>query len=202
MIGKGQIWILLCGALLAGCVAQPVGWTAALVALAGANRPAMAWDERPEAAEWTAATLTALARQDDVLAAQVPGDVARFCPGYQEAGMRDRRAFWAGLLSVMAKHESGLNPQARGAGGRYVGLMQISPRTAAYHGCEATTGEALEDGAANLACAVTIAAAQVGRDGLIAGAGNRGLARDWGPMKREAKRAEIAAWTAAQDYCG
>lgn len=202
MIGKGQIGILLCGALLAGCVAQPMGWTAALVALAGANLPVMAWDERPEAAEWTYATLSALAKHDEVLATQVPGDVAEFCPGYPKASLRERRAFWAGLLSALAKHESGLNPEARGAGGRYVGLMQLSPKTASYHGCAATTGEALQDGAANLACAVTIAAAQVGRDGLIAGKGNRGLARDWGPLKRTGKRAAIAEWTAAQDYCG
>jgi hypothetical protein len=59
----------------------------------------------------------------------------------------------------------------------------------------------LKDGAANLACALRIGAAQVERDGVVVGAGNRGLGRDWAPFRKASKRADIAAWTSAQSYC-
>lgn len=187
--------------VLTACVAPGLQGLAAVNTLAAPEQPAMGWDHRPEAAVWTAATLTALERQDHALADRVPGDIAAFCPAYPEASAQDRRAFWAGLLSAVAEYESGWDPAASGGGGRYLGLLQISPRTAANYGCDGASSAALKDGPANLACAVKIIAAQVGRDGLVAGAGNRGLARDWGPMKRDGKRTEIAVWTAAQDYC-
>lgn len=159
--------------------------------------PAMRWDHRPEAAGWTTSTLLAVAARDDVLAARVPGDIAAWCPGYPKAALQDRRAFWVGLLSAVAKYESSWNPHASGGGGRYVGLMQISPATASNYGC----GGGLKDGSANLACAVRIVAAQVGRDGVVAGRGNRGIGRDWGPFRSSSKRAEMSAWTAKQSYC-
>ena len=114
--------------------------------------------------------------------------------------MNDRRAFWVGVMSAVAKYESGYNAKASGAG-RYFGLMQISTQTAnAYH-CEANTGRELKSGAANLDCAVKIIARQVGRDGMVSGKGNRGVARDWGPMSKSKVRADIAAWTGKQAYC-
>ncbi len=109
--------------------------------------------------------------------------------------------FWAGLLSKVAKYESSWNPAAAGGGGLYIGLMQISPRTAGNYGCEATSAKALKDGAANLQCAVTILSQQVARDGVVAGQGNRGAGRDWMPFRDRAKRAEIAGWTKSQPYC-
>ncbi len=165
------------------------------------DSPAMGWDSRPEAAKWTKATLVALSSKDGELAGTVPGDIETFCPGYPAAGMEDRRAFWAGLLSRVAKYESSWNPAAAGGGGRYIGLMQISPRSAANHGCSATTAVALKDGSANLQCAVEIISGQVARDGLVAGSGNRGVGRDWMPFRNAEKRGEIAAWTRAQPYC-
>ncbi len=159
--------------------------------------PAMRWDHRPEAASWTTSTLLAVAAQDDKLASRVPGDIAAWCPGYPKASLQDRRAFWVGLLSAVAKYESSWNPRASGGGGRYVGLMQISPGTASHYGC----GGGLKDGSANLSCAVRIVATQVGRDGVVAGRGNRGIGRDWGPFKSASKRGEMAAWTAKQSYC-
>jgi Transglycosylase SLT domain len=161
----------------------------------------MRWDHRPEAAEWTSATLIAVSTKDPVLAATVPADIAAWCPAYPKAGIAERRAFWAGLLSAMAKYESSWNPLAAGGGGRWIGLMQISPRTAANYGCSATSSSALKDGAANLACAVEIMADQVGRDGVVAGGGNRGVGRDWMPLRDGEKRAEMSAWTRAQPYC-
>ncbi|MES2667193.1 MAG: lytic transglycosylase domain-containing protein [Pseudomonadota bacterium] len=159
--------------------------------------PAMRWDHRPEAAGWTTSTLLAVAARDDVLANRVPGDIAAWCPAYPKAPLQDRRAFWVGLLSAVAKYESSWNPRASGGGGRYVGLMQISPATASQYDC----GGGLKDGSANLACAVRIVAAQVGRDGVVAGRGNRGIGRDWGPFRSASKRAEMSAWTSKQSYC-
>ena len=116
----------------------------------------------------------------------------------------ERRAFWAGLFSALAKHESTWNPEAKGGGGRWIGLMQIAPDTARAYDCDLPEGAGLTDGEANLACAVKIAAAQVGRDGAIVSDGSgdwRGIARDWAPMRVEAKREDVADWTSAQDYC-
>lgn len=179
------------------------------VSLAGAERsevtpdspPPMGWDHRPEAAEWTRATLLAVSAKDPVLADTVPSDIAGWCPAYAGAGIGARRAFWAGLLSSVARYESSWNPQAAGGGGRWIGLMQISPRTAATYGCGATSAAALKDGSANLQCAVKIMADQVGRDGVVARPGNRGLGRDWMPLRDAGKRDVMAAWIRVQPYC-
>ena len=163
--------------------------------------PVMRWDTRPEAATWTSRALRAVSAHDPQLAARIPADIGAFCPGYADTSRANRRAFWVGLLSATAKHESTFNPKASGGGGRYIGLMQISPGTARQAGCTAQSSAALKDGAANLECAVRILAPHVAEDGLVAGKGNRGMARDWGPLTRKSKRADIAAWTSAQPYC-
>ena len=163
---------------------------------APAMLPAMAWDHRPEASEWTLSTMNALEGPGAGLPALVPSDIASWCPGYPEASDAERRAFWSGLFSALAKHESTWNPAAVGGGGRWFGLVQISPRTAAYHGCTVSSGQALKDGEANLRCAVRIAANQVPKRGSVA----RGM-RDWGPFHHESKRAEMSAWTRSQSYC-
>ncbi|MCB6176516.1 transglycosylase SLT domain-containing protein [Rhodobacter sp. Har01] len=168
--------------------------------LSGATPP-MRWDHRPEAADWTRAALLAVAAQDQALASRVPADIAAWCPGYAKAGLAERRAFWVGLMSAVAKHESGWNPAAAGGGGRWIGLMQISPKTARGHGCAAPSAAALKDGAANLTCAVSIFAEDVARDGVVAGKGNRGLGRDWMPFRKADKRADMAGWTSAQPWC-
>ena len=162
---------------------------------------AMAWDARPESAAWTGSTLASVARYDNILAAEVPADIKRWCPGYAKNSLTERRAFWVAALSVLAKPESGFNPRASGGGGRYIGLLQISPQTARANGCAAATAGALKDGAANLACGVQIMARQVAKDGVMAGNGRQGLGRDWGPVNKPATRASMAAWTAKQSYC-
>jgi hypothetical protein len=166
-----------------------------------AMMPAMRWDHRPEASDWTQATLTAVAARDDALAGQIPADIATFCPNYAKASLPERRAFWAGLLSAVAKYESSWNPAASGGGGRYLGIMQLSPRTAAQHGCDAQSAAALKDGAANLQCSVKVMAHAVGTDGVVAGNGRQGVGRDWMPLRKSKERAEIAAWTSSQSYC-
>jgi hypothetical protein len=155
----------------------------------------MGWNHRPEADMWTRAALDALSSYGAAIPATVPSDIEDWCPGYETASMADRRAFWAGLLSTLAKHESTWQPELVGAG-RYYGLMQISPPTARYRGCAATSGAALKDGAANLRCAVRIMSHTVPAKGSVVG----GM-WDWGPFHVPAKRAEMAAWTRAQSYC-
>nr|WP_235019404.1 transglycosylase SLT domain-containing protein [Tabrizicola flagellatus] len=163
--------------------------------------PPMQWDHHPEGDEWTESTLLALSTKDQMLSERVPADIETWCPGYETASVPERRAFWAGLLSAVAKYESTWNEKASGGGGRWIGLMQISPRSAANYGCEATSVGALKDGEANLECAVEIMSRQVARDGLVAGGGNRGIGRDWAPLRSNEKRSAMAAWTRAQPYC-
>lgn len=163
--------------------------------------PPMRWDHRPEGEEWTESTLVALSTKDAILSQQVPDDIQTWCPAYPEAPIEARRAFWAGLLSAVAKYESTWNPTASGGGGRWIGLMQISPRSAANYGCEATSVVALKDGESNLECAVEIMSTQVAKDGLVAGGGDRGIGRDWAPLRSSEKRAEMASWTSEQSYC-
>lgn len=164
--------------------------------------PAARWDHLPQGSAWTEATLRALEAEGAVLINTVPADVEGFCPGYADAGPDQRRAFWVGFLSSAAKFESRWNPLARGGGGEYKGLMQISDATARANGCE--TGEALLDGSRNLSCAVRIMARHVGRDGAVVGGGERGwlgAARDWLPLRKKAARSDLAGWTSAQSYC-
>ena len=191
---KPKWFVAMCLFGLSACVA-PAGSETTDVT------PPMRWDHRPEAAEWTTSTLLAVSTKDPVLSQQVPADITSWCPAYPHADLDERRAFWAGLLSAVAKYESSWNPQAAGGGGRWIGLMQISPKTAANYGCDATSAGALKDGEANLECAVEIMSEQVARDGVVAGGGNRGVGRDWMPLRDSSKRAEMAAWTRAQPYC-
>ncbi|NCO85350.1 MAG: transglycosylase SLT domain-containing protein [Rhodobacterales bacterium] len=165
-----------------------------------AAMPVMGWDHRPEAEHWTEATLAALLEADAPLVNVVPDDITDWCPGYVAATADERAAFWAGLFSALARFESTWNPQAVGGGGQWFGLVQISPRTARSYGCDAASGDALQDGAANLSCAVQIAERTVARDRVVA-AGGGGLAADWGPFANAGKRAEMASWVSSQSYC-
>lgn len=194
MVKRGKI-VALAALMLSGCVPEKTALQSTLPEVP------TRWDHRPEAPTWTAAAFVAVAENDDVLASRVPGDIGAWCPGYASASLNDRRAFWVGLMSVVAKSESSHNPAAAGGGGRYIGLMQISPKTAVANGCEATSARALKDGSENLTCAVEVFSRDVARDGVVAGKGNRGVGRQWGPFRKADARAEMAAWTAKQPYC-
>lgn len=161
---------------------------------------AMRWDEKAQSDEWTAATFAALETHGSPLLSLVPGDIAAWCPAYPDADENQRAAFWAGMLSTLAKHESTWNPAAVGGGGRWFGLVQIAPATARGYGCAAGSGAALQNGPANLSCAVRIAAVTVPRDGVVA-AGGGGLAADWGPFQSARKREDMRSWVSAQSYC-
>jgi hypothetical protein len=162
--------------------------------------PRLRWDGHSQDMDWTLATMAALRGPGASLVRTVPRDIADWCPGYEAAG--DGTA--AGLLGgaglgarLARKHPS---RGAVGGGGRWFGLVQISPATARYRGCQATSGEALLDGEANLRCGLRIMGATVPRDGVVS-RGMRGVAADWGPFHSTRKREDMRQWLRAQDYC-
>ncbi len=180
--------LTLCG--LSACAGLDASSDAAV------EPPAMRWDFRPDSGPWTEGTLDALATHGAALPALVPADYEEWCPGYPEQTAENRAAFWAGLFSALAEHESTWRPEAVGGGGLWYGLVQILPSTARLYGCDATTGAELKDPVANLRCGVRIAAHQVADRGTV----SRGML-DWGPFHSSSKRAEMAAWTRSQPYC-
>ena len=76
------------------------------------NLPRTRWENRPEAQLWTRAALSALKEHGARLPQTVPRDIETWCPAYAGAGEAQRRAFWVGLLSTLAKHESTFRPNA------------------------------------------------------------------------------------------
>lgn len=162
--------------------------------------PAARWDKTSGRKSWTLATLSALKTHATVLPDIVPRDIAEYCPAYPHAPREVREAFWVGLTSALAWHESTHRPGAVGGGGKWYGLTQILPATARGYGCKARSGEALKDPEDNLSCALRIMAKTVKRDRVIS-AGMRGVAADWGPFHSAKKRADMKAWTRKQPYC-
>ncbi|MEL6465412.1 MAG: transglycosylase SLT domain-containing protein [Pseudomonadota bacterium] len=163
--------------------------------------PRTRWTHQPNHLLWNRAALSALKGHAQPLVDLTPADITDWCPRYPAAREADRRAFWLGFLSALAKHESTYKPRAVGGGGRWYGLLQILPATARGYGCHAVTGEDLKKGAANLSCALRIMAVTVPRDGVIYGRGGKGVAADWGPLRSASKRADMAGWLQRQRYC-
>ncbi|MEM7644656.1 MAG: transglycosylase SLT domain-containing protein [Pseudomonadota bacterium] len=162
--------------------------------------PDLRWDHVRGSSRWTRAAMQALERHGDRLLDTVPRDIAQWCPAYPDSPEWERKAFWAGLLSTLAKHESTYRPTAVGGGGKWYGLVQILPATARGYGCRATTGEALKDGAMNMSCAVRILNVTVPRDGVVS-RGYRGVAADWGPFHSNSKREDMRRWLVRQPFC-
>jgi len=165
--------------------------------------PETRWNFKEGSDLWTRAAMTAIAGHGDGLDSLIPRDIANWCPAYSANGTHKRRAFWVGMMSALAKHESTYNPQAVGGGDLWYGLLQIYPDTARRYGCRAQTGTALKDPEDNLSCAARIMNVTVARDNAIAVRDSRwrGVAADWGPMSNRNKIAEMSAWTRAQSYC-
>lgn len=166
--------------------------------------PRTRWQHMSGHAVWTRAALSALKDHGQPLVDLVPADIENWCPKYPEASAAERRAFWVGFMSALAKHESTYKPWAVGGGGKWYGLLQILPATARGYKCRVGTGTALKNGAANLSCATRILAHTVPRDGVIHGYVNRkgqGVTADWGPMHSAPKRRDMAAWLKRQTYC-
>lgn len=168
-----------------------------------ANVPNTRWTHQPDHLLWNRSALSALKSHGKPLVDMVPRDIQTWCPHYPDANDADRRAFWLGFMSALAKFESTYKPAAVGGGGKWYGLLQILPATARGYKCNVGTGEALKNGAANLSCAVRIMAFTVPRDGVVHAKDKRwrGVSADWGPMRSPSKRADIAGWLNRQPYC-
>ncbi len=162
--------------------------------------PPMRWDSHPRGARWSQAVMGALRSHGSGLMDVVPEDIDTWCPAYETADRDQRAAFWAGLVSTLAWHESTHRPRAVGGGGRWFGLVQIAPGTARWRNCEVRSGQALLDGAANLRCGIRIMAITVPRDQVVS-EGMRGVAADWGPFHSRRKREDMRSWVSRQDYC-
>lgn len=130
--------------------------------------PDARWDFRGDSGSWTRAALAALRSHGSDMETTVPRDIASWCPAYAENPPHLRRAFWVGMMSALAKHESTYRPTAVGGPNLWYGLLQIYPDTARRYGCRATTGEALKDPEDNLSCAIRIMNVTVPRDNAIA----------------------------------
>lgn len=178
-------------------------WTAVRPVARPTYIPRTEWGTRNGRVMWTRVAMAALQAQDHDLADVVPRDIGAWCPAYAENPPEKRRAFWVGMMSALAKHESRWDPQAVGGGGLWYGLLQILPDTARRYVCRARTGEALTDPEDNLSCAARIMSRTVTRDRAVALMDGRwrGVAADWGPMSNRSKIAEMSAWTRAQPYC-
>lgn len=165
--------------------------------------PRTRWEHKPGNPVWTRAAMSAIATEDNDLESVVPTDIDRWCPAYTDNPPELRRAFWVGMMSALAKHESTYNPEAVGGPNLWYGLLQIYPDTARRYGCRATTGEALKNPTENLSCAARIMNVTVARDRAIAVYNGRwrGVAADWGPMSNPSKIPEMANWTRQQSYC-
>ncbi|WP_424942940.1 transglycosylase SLT domain-containing protein [Aliiroseovarius crassostreae] len=190
-------WVFAVALLVSGCMS---GETTEMVASRSEPTLTMRWDHLDHGAAWTSAAMTALEAHGAGLAGLVPADIADWCPDYPNQSATGRNAFWAGMLSTLAKHESTWRQTAVGGGGKWYGLVQILPGTARGYGCEARSGAALKDGPANLSCAVRIMAHTVPRDGVVS-RGMRGMAADWGPFHSAKKREDMRAWVQSQPYC-
>lgn len=164
------------------------------------NLPRTRWEYLPESKLWTRAALASLKGHASPLIDIVPTDIGDWCPAYPTADAHARRAFWVGLLSTLAKHESTYRPYAVGGGGRWYGLLQILPATARGYKCRARSGAALKHGPDNLSCALRIMTFTVTRDGVVS-QGMRGVAADWGPFHSSKKRNDMKRWMNRQSYC-
>ncbi len=136
-----------------------------------------AWSDTNKDGSWTKAAEYAVAKSP--LPRQVPKDIYYFCPTYAKLNQKERKKFWVGLLSAMAKPESNFRPQSyytekfTDAKGRRVvsrGLLQISIESANQqrYNCDIPTATLLHDPKVNLSCGVKILSKWVQSDGVIA----------------------------------
>lgn len=165
--------------------------------------PAARWDDTEDGALWTRVAMSAFAAHAPEITGVVPRDIGTWCPAYEAADEDQRRAFWVGMMSALAYHESRFLPHVAGGPDLWFGVMQIYPPTARGYDCRATTGNALRDPTENLSCATRIMAVTVPRDEAIAVHDGRwrGIAADWGPMVSRIKRNDMIEWTRSQNYC-
>jgi hypothetical protein len=92
--------------------------------------PRTRWETLPGGPLWTRAAMSALAAHGAGIEEVVPRDIETWCPAYEDNPPELRRAFWVGMMSALAKHESTYRPTAVGGGNLWFGLLQIYPDTA------------------------------------------------------------------------
>lgn len=154
-----------------------------------------AWAKQNVDGEWTVAAEKAVAASS--LGAEEPSDIAKFCPAYVNKNRQERDVFWVGLVSIVARLESGFKPETSftesfvdGRGNKVIsrGLLQISVESANQqkYGCRIEKAEDLHDPATNLACGVRILEAWVNTDHIVAtyrSSPPRGGGRYWSTLR-------------------
>ena len=165
--------------------------------------PRARWEHRTNGLLWTRVALSAVETHGRPLIDTVPRDIDDWCPAYVNNDNEGRAAFWAGLLSTLARYESTWDPRAVGGNGRWFGLLQIYPPTAEFRDCRVQTGSGLQRASANLNCAVRIMAITVPRDQAISIKDSRwrGVAADWGPIRTPWMQRDMKRYTKRQTYC-
>jgi len=165
--------------------------------------PRTRWERLSGSDVWTRTAASALRAHGQGLLATTPEDISDWCPGYVTQDPSGKEAFWVGLMSTLAKHESTYRPAVSGDSGQSHGLLQIRTATASEYGCRAASRDDLYQPSENLSCAVRIMARNVVRDGRIAGQSGRwqGMAADWGPFRVASKREDMRRWMLRQPYC-
>ena len=156
------------------------------------------------------------AASESSLSKQIPSDVTKFCPNYQNLGMEQRNKFWVGLVSAMARPESNYKPSATytedfpDSSGKKVisrGLLQISIESANQkrYSCGIKKSEDLHDASINLSCGIKILEAWVVNDKVIASykkGQSRGGGRYWSVLRKSNNHLpEIIGNTSALAFC-
>jgi len=181
---------------------------------AGHAQDYAAWKNVNRDGSWTLAAENAV--KATTLATLAPKDITAFCPAYDSLNADKRAHFWAGLLSAMAKHESGFKPETKyvepdivDANNQNVvsrGLLQISMESANQkaYGCGIQRAHDLHKVDVNLNCAARIMRHWVEKDGLIAAASKPavGAARYWSVLRAwRGHLSEISGFTRGMEVC-
>ena len=173
-INIGFIFLI---ALLSGCSSVPQ---------TPVREMKLAWHEmHDDYRAWTAHLVKEISASN--LAKQNPTDAKEICHGFERA---DKVEFYAQLLSVMVRRESGFKPEEeykedfKGQDGEYIisrGLLQISQESANSYGCGIKEPSMLHNAKINLTCGVKILSRWVERDQLVMGlkGKNLGCGRYW-----------------------
>jgi Transglycosylase SLT domain len=138
------------------------------------TKTVLAWGDKKQ--NWTDSLLKELSGK--AFLSVTPKDFSDWCPQFPVMSLSDRAEFYAQLVSIMAKRESGFNPASKyteafnDSKGRPVisrGLLQISIESSNSYGCNFKDAEELHDPIKNLACAVKIIERWVTRDQRLGG---------------------------------
>lgn len=172
-----------------------------------------AWAKKNPDGSWTASAESAVASSG--LTSAIPSDIDKFCPAYRGSDSSDRKIFWVGLISIVAKPESNFKPEERftekftdAKGNKVIsrGLLQISIESAnqVKYSCNVQKANDLHNPATNLACGVKILDAWVETDGVIATYGDspKGGGRYWSTLRQKHNHLpELMSFTRGMKVC-